>query len=129
MHEYVWGATTSRTHFGPCHNPWDLDKIPCGSSGGSGAAIIADMTMATLGTDTGGSIRIPASICGIVGLKQTYGRVSNYGAFPLAWTLDHIGPMTKDRKSTRLNSSHVAISYAVFCLKKKRSINIDSDHV
>lgn len=95
MHEYAWGATTSSPHFGPCHNPWDLDKIPGGSSGGSGAAVTADMTMASLGTDTGGSIRIPASICGIVGLKPTYGRVSSYGAFPLAWTLDHIGPMTK----------------------------------
>ena len=95
MHEYAWGATTSSPHFGPCHNPWDLAKIPGGSSGGSGAAVITDMTMASLGTDTGGSIRIPASICGIVGLKPTYGRVSNYGAFPLAWSLDHIGPMTK----------------------------------
>lgn len=98
LHEYAWGATTSSPHFGPCHNPWDLEKIPGGSSGGSGAALITDMTMASLGTDTGGSIRIPASICGIVGLKQTYGRVSNYGSFPLAWTLDHIGPMTKTVK-------------------------------
>lgn len=95
MHEYAWGATTSSPHFGPCHNPWDLAKIPGGSSGGSGASVVSDMTMASLGTDTGGSIRIPASICGIVGLKPTYGRVSSYGSFPLAWSLDHIGPMTK----------------------------------
>lgn len=95
MHEYAWGATTSSPHFGPCHNPWDLSKIPGGSSGGSGAAVVADMTTASLGTDTGGSIRIPAAICGIVGLKPTFGRVSNHGAFPLAWSLDHIGPMTK----------------------------------
>src|SRR5699024_2797633 len=60
--------------------------------------LISDMTMASLGTDTGGSIRIPAALCGIVGLKQTYGRVSNYGSFPLAWSLDHIGPMTKSVK-------------------------------
>ena len=98
MHEYAWGATTSSPHFGPCHNPWDTERIPGGSSGGSGAALITNMTMASLGTDTGGSIRIPASICGIVGLKQTYGRVSSYGSFPLAWTLDHIGPMTKTVK-------------------------------
>lgn len=95
MHEYAWGATTSSPHFGPCHNPWDAERIPGGSSGGSGAALATDMTFASLGTDTGGSVRLPASTCGIVGLKQTYGRVSSYGSFPLAWTLDHIGPMTK----------------------------------
>src|SRR5690625_5255477 len=98
LHEYAWGATTSSPHFGPCHNPWNLEKISGGSSGGSGAALTSDMTMASLGTDTGGSVRIPAALCGIVGLKQTYGRVSNYGSFPLAWTLDHIGPMTKSVK-------------------------------
>lgn len=82
----------------PILTSYTLEKIPGGSSGGSGAALIVDMTMASLGTDTGGSIRIPASICGIVGLKQTYGRVSNYGSFPLAWTLNHVGPMTKTVK-------------------------------
>ncbi|GEN34214.1 amidase [Aneurinibacillus danicus] len=95
MHEYAWGATTNNPHFGPCRNPWNLEKIPGGSSGGSGAAVAADMTIASLGTDTGGSIRIPASACGIIGLKPTHGRVSKYGCFPLAWSLDHIGPMTK----------------------------------
>ncbi|MFT9846084.1 amidase [Aneurinibacillus sp. REN35] len=95
MHEYAWGATTNNPHFGPCRNPWDIEKIPGGSSGGSGAAVAADMTIASVGTDTGGSIRIPASACGIVGLKPTHGRVSKYGCFPLAWSLDHIGPMTK----------------------------------
>lgn len=95
MHEYAWGATTANPHFGSCHNPWNLSKIPGGSSGGSAAALAADMTIASLGTDTGGSIRIPAASCGIVGLKPTYGRISKYGCFPLAWSLDHIGPMTK----------------------------------
>lgn len=95
MHEYAWGATTNNPHFGACRNPWDLEKIPGGSSGGSGAAVAADMTIASLGTDTGGSIRIPSSSCGIVGLKPTHGRISKYGCFPLAWSLDHIGPMTK----------------------------------
>ncbi|MEB3101768.1 amidase [Ferviditalea candida] len=95
MHEYAWGATTDNPHYGPCRNPWDLNKIPGGSSGGSGAAVAADMTIASLGTDTGGSIRIPASANGIVGLKPTHGRVSKYGCFPLAWSLDHIGPMVK----------------------------------
>lgn len=95
MHEYAWGATTNNPHFGPCHNPWDVTRIPGGSSGGSGAAVAADMSIASIGTDTGGSIRIPSSLCGIVGLKPTYGRVSKYGCFPLAWSLDHVGPMTK----------------------------------
>lgn len=95
MHEYAWGATTTNPHFGACKNPWDLSKIPGGSSGGSGAAVAAHMSIASLGTDTGGSIRIPASSCGIIGLKPTHGRISKYGCFPLAWSLDHIGPMTK----------------------------------
>lgn len=95
MHEYAWGATTTNPHFGACKNPWDLSKIPGGSSGGSGAAVAADMAIASLGTDTGGSIRIPAASCGIIGLKPTHGRISKFGCFPLAWSLDHIGPMTK----------------------------------
>ena len=95
MHEYAWGATTTNPHYGACKNPWDLSKIPGGSSGGSGAAVAANMTIASLGTDTGGSIRIPASSCGIIGLKPTHGRISKYGCFPLSWSLDHIGPMTK----------------------------------
>jgi aspartyl-tRNA(Asn)/glutamyl-tRNA(Gln) amidotransferase subunit A len=95
MHEYAYGGTTNNPHFGPCRNPWNLDRIPGGSSGGSGAAVAADMTIASLGTDTAGSIRIPASTCGIVGLKPTHGLVSKYGCFPLSWSLDHIGPMTK----------------------------------
>ncbi|RFU65257.1 amidase [Peribacillus glennii] len=95
MHEYAWGATTTNPHFGATRNPWDLSKIPGGSSGGSGAAVASDMTIASLGTDTGGSIRIPASCCGIIGLKPTHGRISKHGCFPLSWSLDHIGPMTK----------------------------------
>lgn len=95
MHEYAWGATTTNPHFGACRNPWNLNRIPGGSSGGSGAAVASDLTIASLGTDTGGSIRLPAAMCGIVGLKPTHGRISKYGCFPLAWSLDHIGPMTK----------------------------------
>lgn len=98
MHEYAWGITNNNPHYGSVKNPWNLDKIAGGSSGGSGAAVAAGMAYATLGTDTGGSIRIPASACGIVGLKPTYGRVSNHGSFPLASTLDHIGPMTRTVK-------------------------------
>lgn len=98
LHEYAWGATNNNPHFGPCRNPWDTERISGGSSGGSGVSTATDMTIATLGTDTGGSIRIPASFCGITGLKPTHGLVSKYGAFPLAWSLDHIGPMTKNAK-------------------------------
>jgi aspartyl-tRNA(Asn)/glutamyl-tRNA(Gln) amidotransferase subunit A len=81
--------------FGPARNPWNPDYSPAGSSSGSGTALAAYMTPLSIGTDTGGSIRGPASFCGIVGLKQTYGRVSRYGVTTLAWTLDHAGPMTK----------------------------------
>lgn len=98
MHEYAWGITNNNPHFGPVRNPWDPTKIPGGSSGGSGAAVAAGASVASLGTDTAGSIRIPSSACGIVGLKPTHGRVSKFGCFPLAWTLDHIGPMTKTVK-------------------------------
>ncbi|UNM97072.1 amidase [Ignatzschineria rhizosphaerae] len=95
MHEYAWGITNNSPHFGPVKNPWNLSKIPGGSSGGTGAAVSAGLTPVSLGTDTAGSIRIPSSACGIVGLKPTHGLVPKYGCFPLAWTLDHIGPMTK----------------------------------
>jgi aspartyl-tRNA(Asn)/glutamyl-tRNA(Gln) amidotransferase subunit A len=95
LHEFALGGTSSVSHFGPVRNPWSLDHNPGGSSGGSGAAIAADLCLGALGTDTGGSIRIPASRCGIVGLKPTYGRVSNRGVIPMAWTLDHVGPMCK----------------------------------
>lgn len=98
MHEYAWGITNNNPHYGPVRNPWNLDKIPGGSSGGSGASVAAGSSVAALGTDTAGSIRIPSSACGIVGLKQTFGRVSKYGVFPLAWSLDHVGPMTKTVK-------------------------------
>jgi aspartyl-tRNA(Asn)/glutamyl-tRNA(Gln) amidotransferase subunit A len=107
MHEYAWGATTTNPHFGPCKNPWNTNKIPGGSSGGSGAAVASDMTIASLGTDTGGSIRIPSASCGIVGLKPTHGRVSKYGCFPLAWSLDHIGPMTKNVEDAAIILDHI----------------------
>lgn len=95
MHEYAWGIDNNNPHFGAVHNPWNLDRVPGGSSGGSGAAVASHSTYTSLGTDTAGSIRIPSSACGIVGLKPTHGRVSKFGVFPLAWTLDHVGPMAK----------------------------------
>jgi aspartyl-tRNA(Asn)/glutamyl-tRNA(Gln) amidotransferase subunit A len=94
-HEFAYGPTGDRSHFGPTKNPHDARRITGGSSGGSGAAVAANLCYGALGSDTGGSIRIPASLCGIVGMKPTYGRVSKFGVFPLSWSLDHIGPMTR----------------------------------
>jgi aspartyl-tRNA(Asn)/glutamyl-tRNA(Gln) amidotransferase subunit A len=94
-HEYAYGVTTNNPHYGATRNPWNLDHIPGGSSGGSGAAIAAGLATATLGTDTGGSIRMPASVCGVVGLKPTYGRVSKAGVIPLSYLFDHAGPITR----------------------------------
>jgi aspartyl-tRNA(Asn)/glutamyl-tRNA(Gln) amidotransferase subunit A len=108
LHEFALGGTSSVTYFGAVHNPWALDRVPGGSSGGSAAAIAADMCLGTLGTDTGGSIRIPASLCGIVGFKPTYGRVSNRGVIPMAWTLDHVGPMCKTVEDAALMLAAIA---------------------
>lgn len=108
MHEYAFGVTNYNPHYGSCRNPWNLDAISGGSSGGSGAAIAADLTIATMGTDTGGSIRIPAALCGIVGLKPTHGRISKYGVFPLSWSLDHAGPMTKTVKDAAIMLENLA---------------------
>jgi aspartyl-tRNA(Asn)/glutamyl-tRNA(Gln) amidotransferase subunit A len=93
MHEIALGITNNNPHFGACHNPWDLQRSPGGSSGGSAAALGGRLCLGSMGTDTGGSIRIPAALCGIVGLKPTFGRVSLQGVIPLSWNLDHAGPM------------------------------------
>jgi len=93
LHEFAFGPSGDVSHFGPARNPHNTDHIPGGSSSGSGAAVAAGICPVALGTDTGGSIRIPASLCGIVGLKPTYGRVSCRGVIPLSWSLDHVGPM------------------------------------
>jgi len=95
MHEFAYGTTNRNEHWGDCRNPWNLAHVPGGSSGGSGAALAAGLCYGSLGTDTGGSIRIPASVCGVVGLKPTFGRVSRRGVVPLAWSLDHVGPMAR----------------------------------
>jgi aspartyl-tRNA(Asn)/glutamyl-tRNA(Gln) amidotransferase subunit A len=94
-HEIALGVTNNNPHFGACRNPWDTSRTPGGSSGGSAVAVATGMALAALGTDTGGSIRIPASLCGVVGLKPTYGRVSLRGIVPLSWNLDHPGPLTR----------------------------------
>ena len=95
MHEWAFGTTSDNVHFGAIHNPWNVDHVPGGSSGGSGVATAAGLAFATLGSDTGGSIRMPAAACGCVGLMPTYGRASLYGAVPLSWNLDHPGPLTR----------------------------------
>ena len=94
MHEFAWGGTTDNPHYGATRNPWDTSRFPAGSSGGSGAAVAAGTCLGSLGTDTGGSIRLPAAINGIVGIRPTYGRVSNHGIIPPAWSMDTCGPMT-----------------------------------
>lgn len=95
MHEFAWGGTTDNPHYGTCRNPWNPERFPAGSSGGSGAAVAARTCLGALGTDTGGSIRLPSAVNGIVGIRPTIGRVSNYNVVPLAWTMDTVSPMTR----------------------------------
>ena len=95
LEEFAAGATSNNPHYGAVHNPWNLDHIPGGSSGGGGANVAAEVTFASLGTDLGGSVRLPGTFCGVVGLKQTYGRVSQRGLMVTSFNGDHIGPMTR----------------------------------
>jgi aspartyl-tRNA(Asn)/glutamyl-tRNA(Gln) amidotransferase subunit A len=104
MHEFAYGPEGLNAHYGDTRNPWSADahRVAGGSSSGSGAAVAAGLAPGSLGSDTGGSIRIPASLCGITGLKPTYGRVSRAGVLPLAWSMDHVGPMTRSARDAAL---------------------------
>jgi len=103
LHELAYGITSNNPHFGAIRNPWDTDRIPGGSSGGSAAAVAAGILPMATGTDTGGSIRIPASFCGITGLKPTFGLISKRGVMPLGWTMDHMGPLAKTVRDTAVS--------------------------
>lgn len=108
MHIFAQGATSAVSYFGPVRNPWNLEMIAGGSSGGSAAAVAMDNCYAALGTDTGGSVRTPSAMCGVVGLKPTYGRVSIRGIVPLTWSLDHCGPIARTVEDTALVLQHIA---------------------
>jgi len=109
LHEFAYGVTSNNPHFGAVRNPWDTERIPGGSSGGSAAALAAHLIPFATGTDTGGSIRIPASFCGVVGLKPTYNRVSRRGVMPLGLTLDHVGPLAGSVRDAALVFSLMAM--------------------
>lgn len=102
MAEFAYGPTGHNAHYGPVHNPWAVDHITGGSSSGSGAAVAARLTFAALGSDTGGSIRMPAHFCGVTGLKTTYGRISRAGAMPLSQSLDTVGPLARSAEDCAL---------------------------
>ena len=108
MHEMAYGITSANPHYGAVANPWNAAHSPGGSSGGSGTAVAARIVYAAMGSDTGGSIRIPASFCGVVGLKPTYGRVSRYGSLPLGYSLDHMGPLTRTVRDAALVLNAIA---------------------
>jgi aspartyl-tRNA(Asn)/glutamyl-tRNA(Gln) amidotransferase subunit A len=138
MHEFAYGGTSVRSHYGAVHNPWNLDQIAGGSSGGPAAAVAAGLCFGALGSDTAGSVRQPASYCGLTGLMPTYGRVSTRGVVPLSWSLDHIGPLSRTAADAALLLEAIAgydpleptsvdqqvESYATLMLAKPRPLRL-----
>jgi aspartyl-tRNA(Asn)/glutamyl-tRNA(Gln) amidotransferase subunit A len=136
LHEFAYGVTTENPHYGPARNPWDLERIPGGSSGGSAAAVATGLGFASVGTDTGGSIRIPSALCGVVGLKPNFGRVSCRGIVPLAVTLDHAGPIARSVEDAAImldaicafsesrGAFHRAVRAARKAIRSKRHLRI-----
>jgi len=116
MHEHAYGITSNNPYYGAVHNPWSLEKIPGGSSGGAAVAVAAGLGLMGTGSDTGGSIRVPASYCGLTGLKPTFGLVSKYGALPLSFSLDHVGPIARTVRD-------VAVALAAMAGPDKRDPN------
>lgn len=108
MVEFAMGATGMNPHYGPARNPWDTSRITCGSSGGSASAVAAGLCFAALGSDTGGSIRMPAAVCGLAGFKPTYGLVSRTGVLDLSWTCDHAGPITRTTADSAIVMNAIA---------------------
>jgi aspartyl-tRNA(Asn)/glutamyl-tRNA(Gln) amidotransferase subunit A len=109
MHEFAYGVTSNNPHYGPVRNPWDVSRIPGGSSGGSAAAVAAGLCYGSIGTDTGGSIRIPASLCGVVGLKPTWGRISSEGVVPLSPLLDCTGPLARSVRDVAILTAAIYV--------------------
>jgi len=122
LHEFAFGSPGDDEAFPAARNPWNVDHMPGSSSSGSGAAVAAGLCMAATGTDTGGSVRHPAAVCGIVGMKPTYGRVSNFGVIPLAPTMDHVGPLTR----TVVDNAIVLQAIAGYDPKDPSSVDADS---
>ncbi|HEX9384907.1 MAG TPA: amidase [Anaerolineales bacterium] len=128
-HEIALGVTGNNPHYGTARNPWDTTRIPGGSSSGSAIAVATGMALGALGTDTGGSIRIPASLCGIVGLKPTFGRLSLRGVFPLSWNLDHVGPLVKCVKDAALMLQVISVYDPIDPASVKKSAGDELDHL
>lgn len=120
-HEFAAGATGENEVYGPCHNPWDPERMTGGSSSGAAAAVSAALAAGALGTDTGGSIRVPAALCGVVGFKPTYGRVPTEGVVPLSWSLDHVGPITRTVRDSALLLDVMTADLGDSCERAARS--------
>lgn len=123
LHEFAYGVTSNNPHFGPVRNPWDPTRIPGGSSGGSAAALAAGLCYASIGSDTGGSIRIPAALCGVVGFKPQYGHVSAEGVVPLSVSLDHLGPLSRTVADSALIFSAIMTALASDNAKRSAAIH------